>query len=345
MEAGMKSLLKLLPIALMLAYGSAYSQTVQKVDPASSLQQKAERGWFFYEDPVKLKEKKAPKAQPEQTTKSEPKPTEDECASSDTWTAKCGFVNPGTSFAFQAKQRDALMEQMVMSQNDPKAVEAFQFYMKWAMGRASEVANLWHYNMVQNPELDAQTTQPISTFGLKLMTDVKKGRADEIFSALQTEQAMLVYFTRSDCQFCHSMAPLVKSIATDTGLPVWNAALDETCLEGFESKCQAGEPVQKPAAALQVSIVPSLFLHVPPSTWIRLSTGVTDKESIMARTVSFFSAYRSALLKGINNGDGVKAAVDFSGESGVSGNAHGVTPAKTPKVPTQAEIAKFLHAE
>lgn len=341
----MKSLLKLAPIALMVVYGSAFSQTVQKVDPSAALQEKAERGWFFYEDPVKPKEKKTPKQQPEQTAKSEPKPSEDECAKAETWTAKCGFVNPGTSFAFQAKQRDALMEQMVMSQNDPKAVEAFQYYMKWAMSRASEVANLWHYNMVQNPELDAQTTQPISSFGLKLMTDVKKGRADEIFSALKDEKGMLVYFTRSDCHFCHSMAPLVKGIGSDTGLPIWNAALDDTCIEGFEAQCQAGAAVQKPAAALQVTIVPSLFLHVPPSTWIRLSTGVTDKESIMARTVSFFSAYRSALLKGIDNGDGIKAAVDFSDESNVSGNARGVTPTKTPKVPTQAELAKFLHAE
>jgi hypothetical protein len=345
MEAGMKSLLKLLPIVLLVAYGQAQSQTVQKVDPSAALQQKADRGWFFYEDPVKAKEKKAEKAKSEQTAKSEPKPSEDECASPDTWTAKCGFVNPGTSFTFQAKQRDALMEQMVMSQNDPKAVEAFQYYMKWAMGRASEVANLWHYNMVQNPELDAQTTQPISSFGLKLMTDVKKGRAEEIFNALQEEKGMLVYFTRSDCHFCHSMAPLVKSIAADTMLPVWNAALDDTCLEGFERQCKAGADVQRPAAALQVSIVPSLFLHVPPSTWIRLSTGVTDKESIMARTVSFFSAYRSALLKGIDNGDGAKAAVDFSDEGSFSGSARGVTPSKTSKVPTQSEVAKLLHAE
>lgn len=341
----MKSLLKLLPIALLVVYGSAHSQTVQKVDPSSTLQQKAERGWFFYEDPVKAKEPKAQKPKPEQTAKSEPKPPQEECESADTWTAKCGFVNPGTSFAFQAKQRDALMEQMVMSQNDPKAVEAFQYYMKWAMSRASEVANLWHYNMVQNPELDAQTTQPISAFGLRLMTDVKKGQKSEIFSALQDEKAMLVYFSRADCEFCHAMAPLVQDIAVETGLPVWNAALDNTCIDGFEAKCQTGEATQKPAAALQVSIVPALFLHVPPATWIRLSTGVTDKESIMARTVSFFSAYRSALLKGIDNGDGVRAAVDFSGESSVSGNAKGVNPTKTPRVPTQAELSKFLHAE
>jgi conjugal transfer pilus assembly protein TraF len=330
----------------MLGYGSVFAQAVQKVDPSSTLQQKAERGWFFYEDPVKPKEPKPtkPKEEPKQEAKAE-KPPEDECKSADTWTAKCGFVDPGTDFNFQAKQRDALLENMTMSQNDPKAVEAFQYYMKWVMGRASEVANLWYYNMVQNPDLDASAAQPVSAFGLRLMTDVQKGHAEEIFQALRKDEAMLVYFTRSDCQFCHAMAPNVNSIAQETGLPVWNAALDDTCIPGFEAKCRTGAVVQKPAQALQVSIVPTLFLHVPPTTWLRLSTGVTDQASIMARTVSFFSAYRKALLKGVDNGDGLRPSVDFSSATDVTGLGVGVTPSKTPRTPTDAEVRKLLQAQ
>jgi len=340
----MKSVLKLAPLALIFAYGAAVGQTVQKVDPSSTIQQKADRGWFFYEDPVKPKEPKPKKEKPQEQAKNE-EPPKDECQNPDTWTAKCGFVNPGKDFAFQAKQRDALLENMTMSDNDPKAVEAFQFYMKWVMGRASEVANLWYYNMVQNPELDAQAAAPVSSFGLRLMTDVKKGHAKEIFQALKDDEAMLVYFTRSDCQFCHAMAPNIRDISKETGLPVWNAALDETCMPGFEKQCRSGERVQKPAQALQVTIVPTLFLHVPPKTWIRLSTGVTDQASILARTVSFFSAYRTALLKGVDNGSGIKASVDFSAEQNLSGNAVGVTPSKTARAPSEADIRKLLEAQ
>lgn len=342
----MPSLLKLAPLVLLLAYGSVFAQAVQKVDPSASLREKAERGWFFYEDPVKPKEPKPEKAKPDDLAKDDKKkPPEEECKTPETWTAKCGFINPGKNFEFQAKQRDALLENMTMSQNDPKAVEAFQFYMKWVMGRASEVANLWYYNMVQNPELDASASQPVSSFGLRLMTDVKKGKAKEIFKALKDDDAMLVYFTRSDCQFCHAMAPNVRDVARETGLPIWNAALDDACIPGFERQCRVGAAVQKPAEALQVTIVPTLFLHVPPNTWIRISTGVTDQASILARTVSFFSAYRTALLKGVNNADGAKPSVDFSFEKGVTGTAVGVTPAKTARPPSEADVRNMLQAQ
>lgn len=343
----MASFLKMLPLALVLGCGAASAQEVQKVDPSSSIQQKAERGWFFYEDPVKPKDTKKPnKKPPEQQQQAEaPKPEKEKCRDMETWTPECGFVDPGTSFEFQAKQRDALLERMTMSKNDPKAVEAFQYYMKWVVGRATEVANLWYYNMVQNPDLDASVSQPVSSFGLRLMTDVKKGHAEEIFNSLKNDDAMLVYFSRADCSFCHHMSPSIKNIAKRMNLPVWNAALDETCMPGFEGKCETGKVVEKPAQALQVTTVPSLFLHVPPKTWIRLSTGVTDEESIMARTVSFFSAYRTALLKGVANGEGIRSSVDFSGEDSVSGTAEGVTPSRTPRAPSESEIRAMLGAK
>ena len=341
----MRRILKLLPLVLLLGGGTAFAQEVQKVNPSESLQQKAERGWFFYEDPVKPKAPPKKKDVPQQAKQEPDTPKDDPCLKAETWTAKCGFVDPGKDFNFQAKQRDALLENMAMSQNDPKAVEAFQYYMKWVMGRATEVANLWYYNMVQNPDLDPAVSRPVSAFGLRLMTDVKNGHAQEIFKSLKNDDAMLVYFTRSDCAFCHSMAPNVKRIAEKTGLPVWNAALDERCMPGFESQCRAGKAVEKPAQALQVSTVPSLFLHVPPNTWLRLSTGLTDDESIMARTVSFFSAYRTALLKGVNNGDGTRASVDFSAEEALSGNVKGVTPSKSARVPSESEIRQLLEAK
>jgi hypothetical protein len=177
------------------------------------------------------------------------------------------------------------------------------------------------------------------------MTDVKKGHSAEIFKALKDDEAMLVYFTRNDCQFCHAMAPNVRNISEQTGLPLWNAALDEGCIPGFESKCLSGAAVQKPAQALQVTIVPTLFLHVPPTTWIRISTGVTDEASILARTVSFFAAYRTALLKGVDNGDALKPSVDFSFKDSITGNSKGVTPNKVPKAPSEADVRNLLHAQ
>jgi hypothetical protein len=309
--------------------------------PSETLKEDAEKGWFFYKGTKKPPEP-APEFSPAPLGSEPPPPKEERCKSKESWTADCGFVDPGQDFEFQSKQRDALLQAMSLSRNDPKSVENFQYYIKWVMERASEVANLWYYNTVQNPELDGTVRQPISTFGLKLMTEVKNSESSSILDALKDEGAVLIYFTRHDCAFCHSMESIVRRVAKDTGLEIWNTPIDDVCMPKMKDRCKQGDLVLKSAQVLQVSIVPTLFLYVPDSTWIRLATGVVDESTIKARTTSFFSAYRTALLKGVNNTSEGIAPVDFS-QNDPTGAAEGLpTSAKGPLVPSQAEIEALL---
>lgn len=317
----------------------------QREDPSSTLKENAERGWFFYE-----RNKKPPEPEPliEEPRAQLPRPQtkEERCSNIDTWTPDCGFVDPGNDFEFQSKQRDGLLQAMAMSKNDPQAVENFQYYMKWLMERSIEVANLWQYNLVQNPELDATVKSPISTFGLKLMTEVRDSSEASILEALRNEGAFLLYFSRHDCTFCHAMTSVLKSLEERTGLEIWNSTLDGVCMPGFEVRCRTGEKAVMAAQALQVSIVPTLFLYVPGTgnegdTWIRIATGVTDMATMKGRITSFFAAYRTALLKGVANGAPGRAPVDFSGVD-PTGAAPGVMPpgpgTPVPQLPTQEQI-------
>lgn len=337
-----------LAVALLAPLG-AFARTEQPAGartPAPDLERgpKPERGWFFFET-----ERPAAPAQPAPPA-AEPAPApatpvsqHERCRQPQSWTPGCGFVDPGEDFDFQARQRDALLEQMTMSQNNPQAVEAFQYYMKWVVERAAQVANLWQYNLTQNPELDATVRQPVSAFGLRLMSEVREGHAAEIFAALKDEGAFLVYFTRNDCTFCHQMAPHVQRLSRTSGLPVRNAALDEVCMREFAEGCLKGKAVQTPAQALQVSIVPTVFVYIPSgNTWLRIATGLTDPQTMSARAVSFFAAYRNALLKGVENGAPGRPSVDFS-DTTPTGTAAGVGAAKpTERVPTEREVAEML---
>lgn len=330
-------------LAPLLLAPLAVAEEVDKAAPDATLKQNAEKGWFFYEKPPAKEAPTTPPPAQQVATPSPEQPKPDRCAKAATWDVNCGFVDPGRDFAFQEKQRDALMQNMVMSKNDPKAVEAFQYYMRWVMQRASEVANIWTYNMVQNPDLDPTVKAPVSTFGLRLMTEVEHGHQKEIFKALQNEEAQLVYFTRTDCQYCHSMAGPAQNVASRTGLPLWNASLDGSCLPGFAAHCGTAPMTLAPAQKLQVTTVPTLFLYIKPNTWIRLATGVTDEASMTSRLTSFFAAYRNALLKGINNAQPGRASVDFSGTQ-ADGNAKGVSvrPGSAPQTPTEADVGRML---
>lgn len=339
-------------IALTFACGATFAQQSPAAEtPKTSAtqdlatQQKTERGWFFFEDGKKKVEPTAetpapPSMPPPPVAK---KPPEDRCKNAATWSADCGFIEPGMNFDFQAKQRDALLVNMTMAPNDPKAVEQFQYYMRWVMSRASEVSNLWAFNMVQNPELDPQAKQPISTFGIRMMTDVRKGAADEINKVLKEEGGMLVFFTKSDCAFCHTMSNNMHRLSTDMNLPVQNASLDDKCLPGFEVGCMAGESTLEPAKALQVTTVPTVFLYVKPNTWIRIATGVSDNTTMKERVFSFFSAYRTAMLKGVNNSQKGRPSVDFSFTEDITGTAAGVKKeAVEAHTPTETDIARML---
>ncbi len=342
--------MKKLILSLVTTVVLAASVQAQQAAPANAEKANGvERGWFYFDDPKKPEP--APEAEPEAPKPKLPKelpppPKEDKCKKKETWSVDCGFVNPGDDFQFQSKQRDALMERMSVSKNDPKAVEAFQYYMRWVLERTSEVTNLWWYNMVQNPDLDPNVTQPVSTFGLRLMTDVQRGHADEIYRLIKDEGGFFVYFSRNDCNFCHQMAETLIRLSRETGLEVRNAALDDKCMPYFEKGCMVAPATHNPARALQVGTVPAVFLYIPKNTWLRVSTGAVDLESMKARTVQFFSAYRAALMNGTDNAQKGRPAVDFSAASpkGASQGMEGVKEGGTRELPSEADIAKLLGA-
>ena len=300
-----------------LLLGAALAIVTAVAGAATQEAPNLERGWFYFEEPPAITEpENAPPAPRSPTAKAPDAEKEKErCSKKGTWTAQCGFVNPGQDFEFQAKQRDELMQAMVMSNNNPKAVEAFQYYMHWVLERTSEVANLWWYNMVQNPELDPTAAQPVSAMGLKLMTEVQKGSEKEVFDLVKKEGGMFVYFSRDDCAFCHHMSEPLRMLTRRTGIDVRNAALDGKCMAPYKDGCVTGEQALAAGQALQVSTVPSVFLYVKPNTWIRIGTGVTDTATMATRAMQFFSAYRNALLKGIKNTDDGVPSVDFGSTS------------------------------
>jgi thiol-disulfide isomerase/thioredoxin len=350
----MARLLTLLIIALSFWSISAWAQSPPASAGAAKTSDlngaaKPERGWFFFDDPKPKppEEEKEPPPLPEiAPAKAPPPPKEDKCKKKDTWTPDCGFVNPGTDFQFQAKQRDALMEQMSVAKNDPKAVEAFQYYMRWVVERTAEATNMWWYNMVQNPELDPSVQSPVSAFGLRLMTEVQKGKDKEIFDLVKAEGGFFVYFSRSDCNFCHQMAPTLQDLSKKSGIPIRNASLDGKCMPGFTEGCMTTPATDAPARALQVATVPAVFLYIPKATWLRVSTGVVDLESMMTRTVQFFQAYRSAMLKGVENSQKGRPSVDFSAAlaGGASEGAEGAKAGADVTMPSEDDIAKLLGA-
>lgn len=286
----------------------------------------AKQGWFWYLDP-KEKEEEPEEPAPPTPAPAEPlkdkgpvvvitgKPDEKEkCTTKDNWSAECGFVDPGEDFEFQAKQRDIILQQMSLRPDVPESVEAAQRYMKWVVGKASQAANMWYFNMVQNPDLDPTVKNPISEVGIALASRVNEASQYEYFRLIREEGGIIFFFSRTDCQFCHDQAPYTRRVARAMGLRLINIPLDGKCLPGFEGDDCGDNIKPEQIAVLQVKVVPAMFLFVPSNTWIRLGTGIVSDTTVMANTVNFFSAYRAAMLQGLDNSKGARVSVSFNPE-------------------------------
>ena len=331
----MRKLKTLLPLVAFLVAGvinSAHAADVQATPGQELHKAPARQGWFWYLDPAEEK-KQPPQPQtepaPVQAEKPEkpsapivivpkkaakeltPEERENLCKSKDTWEKGCGFIDPGDDFEFQAKQRDILLQMMSLTPDNPDAVEQAQRYMKWVVGRASMAANMWYFNMVQNPELDPTVKNPISEVGIALATRINQASQYEYFRLIKEEGGTLFYFTRSDCSYCFDQSAYAVRVARTMGLDIVNIPLDGKCLPEFTGLACGDNVKPEQAAVLDVKIVPSLYLHVPSNTWIRLGTGIMTDQTILANTVNFFSAYRAAMLQGLDNSKGARPSVTF----------------------------------
>ena len=330
---------------LLLFISIGFSNMTYAVDPFSNTN-KADEGWHFGKDPILEKKKKekeqemqqqqSPPEQKKEEIKEAQKPKEDKCKKAESWERACGFVDPGNDYEFQAKQRDALLQGMSMTKNDPEVVKQFQYYMNWVTNQAVKVANMWQYNMLQSPELDPTLKLPTNSFGINLMEETIDKEQKDFFASLK-DISKLVYFSRDDCAYCHSFVGILRQLSKDTKLSYSNIPLDKKCMMEKEN-CLVTDKAEQVAGMLNVTVVPTLYLYVEPNLWIKISHGVVDVATLKARIKNFVMMYKNALKKGISRGGkSNEPAIDFSGDDTPIGSKN-VEPIKKATLPTEADI-------
>lgn len=299
-------------VAQAQAYAPAASerQTEAPCDPGGR-DSRAECGWWWGESDFERLKNEIERRQAAASAPPPP-PAAIDCKNADQWVAPCGFIDPQGNFAFQAKQRDALFQNMIMSSNDFEAVQQFQRYHRWVVTQAVHIADVWEFNLAQNAELDPSVQTPLTSYGLKVLEREKGAARSSFLELLKEDGAFLVWFTRSDCRYCHDMLRTIISLEQETGLRVWNASLDDHCMPGFEDRCMTGDQTSEPARSLEIAVVPSILLHMPKERgWIKLSNGVVSRAQIISRLELFASAAKAAVVNGVDNAKGFRPSLDF----------------------------------
>lgn len=116
-------------------------------------------------------------------------------------------------------------------------------------------ADNWRRVVWQNPDLDYTQKRPANNTAVK-MYDVQRTQNEAQQLKKLAKNHGLIFFFKSDCQYCHAMAPTLKMLAGQFGIEVLGVSLDGKGIPHFPNPRDG----RAQGAAWGVTRVPALFI-------------------------------------------------------------------------------------
>lgn len=157
-------------------------------------------------------------------------------------------------------------------------LKAYIAFQEEQMQRASVFADVWRRTLWANPELKYEG-RPVNATGIASFDTAQSQKVRLSLSSLASSHG-LYFFFRSDCPYCHAMAPTLRMLEQSHGIRVIAISLDGGSLPQFPNAItDKGQ-----AAALGVRSVPSFYLATPGQRTVHpLGTGVLSLSALEER--------------------------------------------------------------
>ncbi len=226
-------------LATLLTSSTLALAELPSADPSADDERSAywlrhREGWFWYRDPP------APPTPPKPVPKSDPRPRE--------------LVD----FEAMQKRLDELKRVAVMNPSDANLL-AYMRYQRYVMNKSQVFAERWQRLVWTVPDVDyALSGRPTNAMAIAAYDEQQRDRQGQAVRALAKTHTLLFIF-RSDCPYCHRLAPILKRFEQAYGMTVFPVSLDGRGLPEYPNP-QADNGV---AARLNASVVPALYLTAP----------------------------------------------------------------------------------
>ncbi len=116
-------------------------------------------------------------------------------------------------------------------------------------------ADSWRRVVWQTPSLDYSLKRPTNNAAIKTLDEARTQSEERQLKAL-AQQHGLIFFFRSDCPYCHAMAPTLKMLSEKYGIEVLGVSVDGGGLPEFPTPRDGRAQAQ----AWGVERVPALFI-------------------------------------------------------------------------------------
>ena len=164
-----------------------------------------------------------------------------------------------------------------------KNVLAFLKAQNFVMDKASMFADVSRRVVWANPEVNYSARSSVVSYARdrdKTRTDKK--REDNLKNLSETHG--ILFFARSDCDYCHDEAPILKAFSMKTGIPILTISMDSRPIPMFpDAKPDNGISIIA-SGGNGIQTVPALYLIDRKSQQVTpLGTGVVAGEELAER--------------------------------------------------------------
>jgi conjugal transfer pilus assembly protein TraF len=216
------------------------SDVLSDLEPPGTYWLRNREGWFWYRDPP----------DPPRQSKASPRPES----------------RPRELVEFEAMQKrlDELKRIAVMNPTDANLL-AYMRYQRRVMNQSEVFAQRWQRLVWTVPDLDyGLTGRPTNAMAVSAFDEAQRDRQAEGVRQLAATHGLLFIF-RSDCPYCHRLAPILKRFEQEFGMTVFAVSLDGKGLPEYPNP-QRDNGI---ATRLNASVVPALYLTAPSRREIR----------------------------------------------------------------------------
>lgn len=183
----------------------------------------------------------------------------------------------------ELKRREDLM---VMNPTNQALVKDYLEIWQEAQEKGALLADTWRRVVWQNPELDYALKRPANNAAIRLYDQQRNIDEEKQLRTLAKDHG-LIFFFRSDCPYCHAMAPTMKMLSDKYGIEILAVTIDGGGLPDFPNP-QDG---RSQAAKWGIERVPALFIgskqtgdHAPIGFGMMALTEIVNRIFVLTGT-------------------------------------------------------------
>jgi conjugal transfer pilus assembly protein TraF len=161
----------------------------------------------------------------------------------------------------------------------PENVKTYIEAQEKLMQTASVYSDVWRRVIWQNPDLNYELTRPVNNAAIATYAQTRKSAEKRTLDEINKEWGVFFFF-RSDCPFCHRLAPTLKFLGETYGITVLPVSLDGGGLPDYPDPRRDNGLAEK----LAIRQVPMLVLgNIKDKRMIPLASGVISAQDVIER--------------------------------------------------------------